>query len=185
MIAGVDLGAAIRDGLGGLLETLTLVQDGVDYSADGTWQRELGTAAVLIPGTGTLGAVVPRPGDVLEADDLAFAVETVRGLDDVVWSLAGTAPYVPSPRAPAPDILARREPSGTGVHLTLRSALGVGAKWRSGIKVGGAAGFGNWAVLGARSRSIGGLDAALPYEALSTILDADGRASRATLSVVP
>ena len=148
ILAGNDLGLVPRLLAGKLEPDYRLNRDGQRWSFEGFWTRTSGgeSSVIIVPNTGSLGTVRPIAGDQLEIQGETLRIESVGGIDGVIWSATCTQALDQTIRPAAPRLVLTtlssrtfrasidRLPIGGQVKTRIRPALSP--YWQDALVLG-------------------------------------------------
>ena len=186
VLGGIDVSSTVANAFDGVLEPLVLVHGGADLDCRGVWSRtDDGSMVTLIAELGELKDVRPQANDVVKVGtDVAMRVLNVGGFDGVAWRLQCSAPLEQVERAAAPTITAQRYTGGTSLRV-VASGIASGVLWRSRWRYAAARGWSGILTTEARTRILRSLESTSVVEIESVTLDSSGKASAASIVVVP
>jgi len=186
VIAGIDIGATLRQSLLGVLEQgIVLARGATRFTAEGLFERtpDGGAQVLLMPKTGTLGEVRPVAGDYIEYLDDVMRVRSTGGMDDVFWQLTCTPAIDRTARPDAPSLTLAKL-SNLNVKASISQQIPSGAFLRTRVRRGGSPFWFNDLYQRTRIRTIK-LPGAGVYEIGAAIIAKDGTASTEAIEVLP
>ena len=185
VIAGIDIGATLRQALLGVLEQgIVLARGSTRFTADGLFERSAdgGAQVLLMPNTGTLRDVRPVAGDYIEYLADVMRVRSTGGMDDVYWQLT-CSPAIDKTMRPTAPSLTLTKLSNLNVKAQVAEQIQSGAFLRTRVRRGGTPFWFNDLYQRTRTRTIK-LPGTGVYEFGAAFIAKDGTASAEAIEVL-